>query len=130
MTVRQAIEYVDTVKPNAFPETVKVAWLAGLEGRLAAEIFHMAPLEIRRHFDYRYPADMDTELLVEPPHDDIYTLWLEAKVDYANGEYDKYQNTMESYNGHYADFLRWFCGLYDPVQGYFSEEVRGANGRL
>lgn len=130
MTVKQAVEYIDAVKPNAFPTWAKVLWLAELEGRLAADVFLIAPLEIAKHFDYRYPEDMETELLVAPPHDDVYTLWLEAKVDYANGEYDKYQNTMQSYNEHYANFLRWFAQLYDPVQGYISEEGRAADGLL
>ena len=79
---------------------------------------------------YVYPEDLETELLVGPPHDDIYTLYLQAKIDEANGEYNKYSNTMQIYNEYYGTFLRWFCGLYDPVQGYLSEEARARDGTV
>lgn len=123
MRIQEAIKQVDDVKPNAFDQETKVAWLNALEGRIAAATFLLAPVEIRQ-LQYRLPEDLETELLVTAPNDDIYTLWLAAKIDEANGEYDKYQNTMQIYNEHYGSFLRWFAGLYDPVQGYISEEAR------
>ena len=36
MKVREAIEHVDEVKPNAFDSKAKVLWLNALEGRIAA----------------------------------------------------------------------------------------------
>lgn len=127
MKVKDAIHYADEVKPNAFTNAVKVMWLAELEGRLAADVFQLAPMEVS---DFRYveDKDMDTEMLVAPPHDDIYTLWLCAKIDEANGEYDKYQNTMQTYNEHYGNFVRWFARTYEPAEGYVSEEVRMQHG--
>lgn len=38
-----------------------------------------------------------------------------------NGEYNKYQNSMEQFNAHYGNFVRWFASTYEPAQGY----VRG-----
>lgn len=123
MKVREAIERVDEVKPNAFDSKAKIFWLNALEGRIAADLFLLAPVEIRQ-LQYRFPEDMETELLVTAPHEDIYILWLQAKIDEANGEYNKYQNTMQIYNEYYGSFLRWFAGTYDPAQGYVSEEAR------
>lgn len=122
MKIREAIEHVDAVKPNAFDSKAKVFWLSALEGRIAASVFLLAPVEVRQ-LQYRFPEDLETELLVTSPHDDLYLLWLQAKIDEANGEYDRYQNTMQIYNEHYGNFLRWFAGLYDPAQGYISEEA-------
>lgn len=123
MRIREAIKWVDEVKPNAFDSETKVAWLNALEGRIASSVFLLAPAETRQ-LQYSLPEDLETELLVTAPHDDMYTLWLAAKIDEANGEYDKYQNTMQIYNEHFGSFLRWFAGLYDPAQGYISEEAR------
>lgn len=123
MKIKDAIAYADEVKPNAFSTAVKVMWLAELEGRLAADVFQFATMEIE-NFRYVADKDMETELLVAPPHDDIYTLWLCAKIDEANGEYDKYQNTMQTYNEHYGSFVRWFARTYEPAEGYVSEEAR------
>lgn len=123
MKVGEVIERVDAVKPNAFDSLAKVEWLNALEGRIAADVLLLAPAELGQ-LRYRWPEDRDTELLLAPPHDDIYGLWLQAKIDEANGEYNKYQNTMQIYNEHYGNFVRWFAGTWDPAQGYISEEAR------
>ena len=30
---------------------------------------------------------------------------------------------MAIYNSAYTEFVCWFCQLYDPAEGYMSEEV-------
>lgn len=111
MTLREVIEFVDEVKPNAFSNKVKVKWLEQLDGHIAAEELCMNPADLR---ELRYSEDeLDTELLVEAPYDDIYALWLEAKIDFANGEYNKYQNTMQLYNEHYGSFVVWFAEHFE-----------------
>lgn len=122
MKVKEVLAWVDEVKPNAFSDGVKIGWISRLEETLALEVFLMAPTEaamLRCGVE-----DLETELLVDAPYDDLYTLWLAAKIDEANGEYNKYQNSMTAYNARRADFVCWFCQLYDPVQGYRSEEAR------
>lgn len=121
MTVREVIAMVDDVKPNAFETKTKVKWLDALEGTLASEVFLMAPADVEQ---LRLSLDrLDQELLIGPPYDDIYELWLEAQIDKANGEYNKYQNTMQFYNARRADFVTWFCQTWDPAQGYMKEEA-------
>jgi len=121
--VSDVIEWVDEVKPNAFSDAVKVQWLSALDGRIAADVLLFAPEEVER-LPYVYPGDMDRELLVAPPHDDIYSLWLQARVDEANGEYDRYQNSSQIFNAHYSKFVRWFADTYRPAQGYDSSLTR------
>lgn len=119
MKVKEVLAWVDEVKPNAFSDTVKVGWLSQLEGTLALKVFLMAPAEA---VQLRYTeADREVELLVDEPYDDLYTLYLAAKIDEANGEYDKYQNSMQAYNARRGAFVCWFGGLYDPAQGYRDE---------
>jgi hypothetical protein len=62
--------------------------------------------------------------LADSPHDDLYTWWLQAQVDLANGEYDRAQNTMAVFNNTWGEFVRWFAQRYDPAQGYPTEEGR------
>ena len=102
MKVKDAIAAADAVKPNAFSEETKFQWLRRMEGRLQAEVFLMAPAQIRE-LDLQYPADMDRELLVDPPYD---------------------ADSMTIYNSAYTAFVCWFCQLYDPAEGYCSEEAR------
>ena len=54
-------------------------------------------------------------LLVEPPHCKIYPEYIMARIDYANGEYDKYANTMQMFNAFWGEFSRWFARMYRPA---------------
>lgn len=116
-TIREVIARVDENKPNVFSEALKLRWLALLDGKIAGDVMLMHISEMKQ-FDYRHPADMDRELLVSFPHDDIYDHWLAAKIDEANGETDKYQNSMEAYNAVWTNFVCWFAATYEPAQGY------------
>lgn len=113
-TIAEMIAQVDENKPNAFSEGVKVRWIAELDGKIAVDVFLMHHSETAQ-FNYKWPEDMNTQPLVPFPHDDIYLHWLEAKIDYANGEYNKYQNTMELYNETYSNFSRWFTRVHRPA---------------
>ena len=117
MTVQQAISYLDDVKPNAFSQAVKLRWLSSLEGRLANEVFLMAPEEAEENYTYT-EADQNKQLLVGMPYDDLYTWWLQAQVDLANGEYDRARNTLAIFNALWSQFVCWFSQRYDPAQGY------------
>ena len=122
MKIKEAIDAARAVTPDAFEEETLFSWLNQLEGQLASQVFLMAPAEIAQ-LQYSYPEDLNTELLVAPPYDELYTAYLKAKVDAANGEYNKYANSMAIYNAVYGEFVCWFCQLYDPAQGYINEEV-------
>ena len=120
MTIQEAINRADGIKPNAFTTAEKVAWINALEGSIAAEVFMMSPAELQ-HFNYD-ADDLEKVLLVDPPYDDLYVLWLEAVIDEKNGEYDKYRNTREVYEARRREFCCWFLQNWDPAQGYIGEE--------
>jgi hypothetical protein len=63
-----------------------------------------------------YTADspMDTILIVSAPYDDIYIKWLESQIDYANREYDKYNNSIVAYNDAYAEYERHYNRTHMP----------------
>ncbi len=116
MTVRQLLSYVDDVKPNAFTDAQKLLWLNELEARLQRDVFLSGEV-----WQYRLPEDEDTTPLLSPPHDALYRHWLEAMIDYENGEYGKYQNTMQMFNAQWASFAAWFAETYRPADGYRRE---------
>ena len=57
-------------------------------------------------------------MLVRPPHDKLYPAYLEARIDYANGEYEKYQNTSQVFNTFFNEFMRWYAMNYNPAEAY------------
>ena len=110
MTVGGAITYLDSVKPNAFSQSVKLTWLNEIEGKIAREIHLTDPPE-----EYT-SGDLTEELAVGNPYTGVYTWWLQAQCDLANGEYDRAQTTMALFNTAWSEYLRWYCQRYDPVQ--------------
>lgn len=59
----------------------------------------------------------NTEPLVAPPHHKIYYTYLMAMIDFANGEYSKYQNTMTLFNSFWGSFTKWYIDHYRPGDG-------------
>ncbi|MBR2224385.1 MAG: hypothetical protein IKO00_03440 [Oscillospiraceae bacterium] len=121
MTVRESIQFVDAVKINDFPIDAKLAWLSQVEGRIASEIFLMAPAELPQFQFKTILEDGDKELLVDPPYDDIYGAYLTAKVDSKNGEFNRLSTAAQSFNRLWNEFAAHIAGRYNPAAGYYGE---------
>lgn len=52
------------------------------------------------------------ETYVTHPHDKLYYLYVIAMMDYANHEYDKYNNDMAVYNASYDEFAKYWQRKY------------------
>lgn len=113
-TIRNVISYVDAIKPNAFDDAVKVQWINEAEGYIQTEVMMLALADT---VQYDPDEHMDAVLLVKPPHDKLYSLYLCALVDFANGEYDKYNNTMQMYNKFLGEYIRWYTRVFHPADG-------------
>ena len=114
MTLKQVIDRVDAIKPNAFDEATKTMWINEVEGFVQTEVFLLAVEDV---IEYVWPTDQNTELLVPAPHSKLYWTYLTAMVDFANGEYDKYNNTMQVYNAFMSEYMRWYAAHYRPADG-------------
>lgn len=122
MKLKEVLEFADGVKPNAFTEEQKTRWVTDCEGMVQTQVFLLAPEEI---VSYAWHQDRETELLVSPPHDRLYLSYLYAMIDFANGEYGKYQNSMQMFNAEFSEFMRWFAGAYRPADTWIEEDGHG-----
>lgn len=111
-TLKSVIEYVDEIKPNAFSNEAKTQWVNECEGLVQTEVLLLADTEL---ISYSYDTDKNKELLVKHPHVKIYWAYLTAMIDFANGEYNKYQNTMQMFNAFFSEYMRWFALWYHPA---------------
>ena len=111
-TLKAVIDGVDAAKPNAFDNDTKTRWLNEVEGRVQTDVFLMPTVDVRQ---YTYADDQNTVLLVDPPHDKLYYAYLTARIDFANGEYEKYQNTKALADDFFDEFVRWFARNYHPA---------------
>ena len=115
MTILEAINRVDATKPNSYTQIEKVDWLSTLDGIIKKEIIDTHEGGENIEFNgYDVNTGLDTMLLVPAPHDDIYIRWLEARIDYANGEYGKYNNSLTAYNDAYALYANYYNRNYMP----------------
>ncbi len=112
MKLSTVLAMVDEIKPNAFSASTKTVWLNEIEGLVQTEVLLVRIEEI---ISYDYETDVDTELLVPAPHNKIYAAYLMAQIDFANGEYKKYQNAMELFNSYFGEYQRWFAQNYRPA---------------
>lgn len=109
MTILEAINRVDATKPNSYTQIEKIDWLSTLDGIIKKEIIDTHEGGENIVFDV-YDADtsLDTVLLVPAPYDDIYIRWLESRIDYANGEYNKYNNSATAYNTAFEAYASYY----------------------
>ena len=109
MTIMEALHRIDTLKPNSYGQAEKKKWLSTLDGIIKKEIIDAHENGESVVFDgYTEDTDLTTTLLVPAPYDEIYLFWLEAKINYWNGEYGKYDNSMTMYNEAYSTYAKHY----------------------
>lgn len=114
MTIIEAIGNINNLKPNGFSQPQKIKWLSTLDGMIKKHIIDTHEGGETVEFT-EYTADsINTELLVPAPFDGIYMRWLEAQMDYANGEYRKYNNAIITFNTEYEAYAKYYNRVHMP----------------
>lgn len=110
MTIKKALEALDSSCYNTCSQAQKVAWLSLLDSMVKTQILDLyVPDEGCPAFSgYDETTDLDTELLVPAPFDEMYLHWLEARVDYGNGEIIRFNNA----NAMFETVRQRFCDHY------------------
>ena len=118
MTIQEAIDRIDILKPNKFPDRQKVAWLSDLDGMVYREIL-LAHEGVEPGFvfeGYHQDTPHDTELLVPVPYVDIYQHYMATQMDIANMESSKYSQDMLLFNNAWTTFGDYWTRTHMPVQ--------------
>ena len=115
MTILEAIHRIDVLKPNTYTQAEKIRWLSELDGMVKREIIdtHEGGDEVK-YEQYGDNVVLTTELLVPHPYDRIYLPWLQAQIDYLNGENGKYQNSMSMFNEAFRAFEKYYNRTHMP----------------
>lgn len=114
MTIMEAINQIDGLKANTYSVADKVTWLSRLDGMIKQDVIDTHECGERIVFVPYTTDDVDDELLVDAPHDEMYIRWLEAQIDYANGEYSKYNNSITMFNTAYNAYQNWYNRHHMP----------------
>lgn len=115
MKIREAITQIDSLKHNTYSTKEKIGWLSRLDGMVKRLIIdtHEGGEDIT-FTGYDDSTDQETEMLVPAPFDEMYIRWLEAQIDYANGEYDKYNNSILMYQASYDGYANYYNRNHMP----------------
>ena len=116
MTIIEAINRIDSLKPNTYTKEEKIRWLSTIEGMIKRNVIdHHEGAENVVFDGYNEDTPVDTVLIVQEPYDELYVLWLEAMIDYTNGEFTKYNNVIIRYNDMYQMFFNDFNRTHMPI---------------
>lgn len=107
MKIREAIETVDRLLSNQYETPDKVRWLSELDGIVYRDIIctHEHEKEPEPFMGYGEDVDLETQLLIPWPYDEIYRWYLGMKICDANGETTKYSNEAAKYNSYYQGYF-------------------------
>lgn len=113
MKIIEAINQIDSLKHNTYSQDNKVTWLSRLDTMVKKHIIDTHEGEVE-FTGYDSLTDLQTELLVPEPYDEVYLRWMEAQIDYYNGEYDKYNNAIEMFNTAYDGYANYYNRTHMP----------------
>ena len=115
MTIFEAISKINEIKPNSYPQGIKISWLDTLDRRVKSKVIDTHEgAEAVKFEGYTEDTDLSAQLLIPAPYDEVYLFWLESKIDYSNGEYGRYNNTIAMFNTAYAEFDRYYNRTHMP----------------
>lgn len=116
MKIIEAISRLDSQKHNTYSQSDKVEWLSRLDSMVKKHIIdtHEGADEVT-FTGYDDTTDLQTELLVPEPFDEVYLRWMEAQIDYANGEYNKYNQSIQMYKAAYDSYANYYNRNHMPL---------------
>ena len=132
MRISDVLARVDELKPSQFDDNTKIDWLSELDGR----IFHTVIMTHVHELIKQTVVDEETgeekiieveptfkpysseneELILDDIYADVYRHWLYAMMDYANGETERYQNSMIMFNSKFQEYKDWYNSTHLPIQ--------------
>lgn len=109
MKIHEAIARLDRMRPNVVPTDVKVGWLSRVDQYVYSEIMagrQGAPVDAPLAYT---EADMDKNMLVPAPYDELYIYKLEAELYYEEREITKYASSMALYNQAMSEYSKKYA---------------------
>lgn len=123
MTIAEALEICDEVRPNDVSAALKIAWLSELDRRIFDEV-----LKTRTAVSfagYNVQTLLSTELLAENGYGNLYISYLIMNIDLMNGEIHRYNNSSALFDSLFYEF-----GCYCSRDKKSQKQTRIKAGKL
>lgn len=117
MTIKECIDIVDNIKPNQYTIYDKVQWLSFIDSIIINDV-----LKTHEGYDGKYDLfegysveSLSVPLIVPSPYDRLYTAYLQMKIDNANGETARYNNSAALYNAYMTEYRKYYNKTHMPL---------------
>lgn len=112
MTIIEALNMTDALKPNTYDQMTKIQWLSQLDLMVKHDVYDTHDVVSLIFSGYNQDTPLDTVLLIPSPYDRVYQRWLDAQIDLANGEIDRFNASILLFNKDYTEFINDFNRKY------------------
>lgn len=115
-SINEVLERTTCARPDGIEDAVKAAWLLELDGRLLREVVreHEGDEPDETALPVRWPEDADKPLLVRPPYDNLYDLYIYAQGDALNREYSHYANSAVLFEAALDEWKKQYHRTHRP----------------
>lgn len=105
MKIIEAINQIDSLKPNAYSTKQKILWLSQLESIVKRQVIDAHEGGDQTDFaGFDENTDTNTRLLMPSPFDISYIYWLEAQIHYTNEDIDMYNTAIAMFNTTFGEY--------------------------
>ena len=96
MTLAKAVENFDSERANGVSIERKIAWISQLDYKISAELSE--PRGAEKFGGYTEMTSLETELKAPDEYGEIYSLYMNMKLYYMNGEIARFNNSTLLFN--------------------------------
>lgn len=90
MTLAEIIAHVGDVRPHQYSADTLTGWINEIEARAVRDVINRARGNDEEFTPYKYDLDAERTLKIPDEHQAVYETYLFARIDYTNGEIDRY----------------------------------------
>lgn len=101
MTVEKILEQFDALKSNELGDTVKIGWLAEVEGRVLCQILGKSPSEVA------LPKGSGDALTLPECFSRVYLLYLAAMTALYGGDVDIYSSLKREFEEELSNYAKF-----------------------
>jgi hypothetical protein len=115
MKIMEAINQIDSLKPNTYSTRQKIQWLSQLEAIIKRQVIDAHEGGDQIPFDgFDENTDVNTVLFMPAPYDMAYIHWLEAQIHYAYEDIDMYNSAIMMFNATFSEYKADYTRTHRP----------------
>ena len=101
MTVEKILEQFDALKSNQLSDTVKIGWLAEVEGRVLCQILGRSPEDVT------LPKGSEDALTLPESFSRVYLLYLAAMTELFGGDHKAYDTIKREFEEEFSSYSKY-----------------------